>query len=310
MQQGSLLKMARSSKPSNPSQTGNNSTRMRNPPVIPLSPTNRPMASNIGPSTSKQSDNKDPYSKFIVLEASDDDKLLSKLNPFEVKKAFTACVGKVANVKKLRSGVLLAEVQNEQQVSDLLKLDTFAACPVKVSTHRSMNSSKGVIRSYELAQVSREDLLEGLASQGVTGAIHIQTRNGTKQPSPVIILTFSTRTLPDYITACYQNIAVEQYTPSPLRCFSCQKLGHHKNACKGTKMCATCGLAEHGRGHVTDFHSMWVTTQPLTSHVRPGSLNNRSARSKQQQRMCRMQRPRNEFKQTKLKSLACCTPQL
>ena len=186
-------------------------------------------------------------SKFLVIEANDEEKSLNKVNPFDVEKAFYACVGKVANVTKLRSGVLLTEVQNEQQASDLLKLDTFATCPVKVTTHRSMNSSKGVIRSYELAQVSREDLLEGLASQGVTDVRHImQTRNSTKQPSPVIILTFSSRTLPDHITACFKNIAVEQYTPSPLRCFSCQKLGHHKNACRGGKVCAKCGLAEHG----------------------------------------------------------------
>ena len=65
--------------------------------------------------------------------------------------------------------------------SDLLKLDTFAPCPVKMTTHRSMNSSKGVIRSHRLAQVSREDLLEGLASHGVTDVRHImQARDGEK----------------------------------------------------------------------------------------------------------------------------------
>ena len=41
------------------------------------------------------------------------------------------------------------------------------------------------------------------------------------------------------------NIAVEQYTPSPLRCFKCQKYGHHQTACRHEKVCAKCGLADH-----------------------------------------------------------------
>ena len=37
---------------------------------------------------------------------------------------------------------------------------------------------------------------------------------------------------------------VEQYVPAPLRCFKCQKFGHHRNACRGRQACAKCGEKE------------------------------------------------------------------
>ena len=34
---------------------------------------------------------------------------------------------------------------------------------------------------------------------------------------------------------------VEQYVPTPLRCFKCQKFGHHREACRGRQTCSKCG---------------------------------------------------------------------
>ena len=34
---------------------------------------------------------------------------------------------------------------------------------------------------------------------------------------------------------------VEQYVPAPLRCFKCQKFGHHREACRGRQTCSKCG---------------------------------------------------------------------
>jgi hypothetical protein len=48
------------------------------------------------------------------------------------------------------------------------------------------------------------------------------------------------------IKAGYFNIRVEQYIPNPLRCFKCQKFGHHRTACKRDAICAKCGLPDHG----------------------------------------------------------------
>jgi hypothetical protein len=187
------------------------------------------------------------WSRFIVIESLDSEKNLSTLSPFVIEKTIQGLVGTVKGARKLRSGALLIETLREAQTTNLLKLDTFASLKVKVSTHRSMNTCKGVIRSVDLSQMSEVDLLAELQSQGVTGVKFIlQTRSGHRQKSPTIILTFGSSTLPPAIRAGYLRIKVSAYIPNPLRCFKCQKYGHHNSTCKHQSMCAKCGLPDHG----------------------------------------------------------------
>ena len=110
-----------------------------------------------------------------------------------------------------------------------------------------MNSCKGVVKSQELSEISRDELIENLSKQGVIDIKQImQTQNGEKKKSRTMILTFATRTLPHQIKAAYSNVAVEKYIPASLRCFSCQKFGPNQSVCRGGKVCAKCGLAAHG----------------------------------------------------------------
>ena len=44
---------------------------------------------------------------------------------------------------------------------------------------------------------------------------------------------------------------VEQYVPAPLRCFKCQKYGHHREVCRGRQTCVKCG--EKGADHVEEY---------------------------------------------------------
>ena len=61
-------------------------------------------------------------------------------------------------MKRLWSGDLLVEVTRQTQAENLLKLSQSATVPVTVSPHRSLNTSKGVIRSSELAAMDTEGL--------------------------------------------------------------------------------------------------------------------------------------------------------
>ena len=74
------------------------------------------------------------------------------MSPFVLDKVLQGWVGTVKSVKKLRSGVLLVEVTRETQATKLLTLELILDLEVHVSPHRSLNSCKGVVRSYELAQ--------------------------------------------------------------------------------------------------------------------------------------------------------------
>jgi hypothetical protein len=60
------------------------------------------------------------------------------------------------------------------------------------------------------------------------------------------ILTFAQPAIPPSLKAGYLNVPVEQYFPNPLRCFKCQKYGHHQSLCKHPAACARCGQAAHG----------------------------------------------------------------
>ena len=119
---------------------------------------------------------------FLVIESGDQNRPVTSLSPFVLDKALKACAGTVKGVQRLRSGVLLVEVTREAQATNLLKLKTILDLNVTVSAHRTMNSCKGVIRSYDLAQIDETELVSELKSQNVTEVKPIFiTRNGQKK---------------------------------------------------------------------------------------------------------------------------------
>lgn len=188
------------------------------------------------------------FPRFLVIENKEaSEKTLASLSPFVIERAMRGISESVQNVKKLRSGSLLVEVSREAQANNLLKITEFASVPVVVSPHRTLNITKGVIRSRELSRLTAEELLPELQNQGVT-AIHniYQTRDGQKQKTATIILTFTLAKLPEKIRAGYEVINVEPYIPNPLRCFKCQLYGHGQSTCSKQPICAKCGLAAHG----------------------------------------------------------------
>jgi len=100
-----------------------------------------------------------------------------------------------------------------------------AGVPVKVSPHRSLNISRGVIRSRDIAGCSVEEIVEELQPQGVTAAVIIHVRDGdSRRRTNTVVLTFASPHPPKHITDGYLRVPVEPYIPNPLRCFKCQKI--------------------------------------------------------------------------------------
>ena len=117
---------------------------------------------------------------------------------------------------------------------------------VKVSPHRSLNVSRGVIRSRDIASCSIEEIVDELRPQGVTAAVIIHVRDGdSKHRTNMVILTFASTEPPKHITAGYMRVPVDPYIQNPLRCFNCQKYGHSSRACKNSATCVKCGEAGH-----------------------------------------------------------------
>ncbi|GBM11513.1 hypothetical protein AVEN_101888-1 [Araneus ventricosus] len=83
-------------------------------------------------------------------------------DPERIEKAITGSIGDVKSTKKLRSGDLLVEVQSRKQSDQIFKLKHFSNIPITVSSHATLNSSKGVITCGELLNVPTEEILNEL----------------------------------------------------------------------------------------------------------------------------------------------------
>jgi hypothetical protein len=150
----------------------------------------------------------------------------------------------------LNDGRLLLHVPREKQASNLQRLDTFCNLKVNIYPHQHLNSSKGIIRDRRLFCCSEDEIKSELAEQGVTHVKRIKiNKGGEYKPSNSLILTFGTPQLPKTLKIFYQVIAVTPFIPNPLRCFYCQRFGHHENKCKNAPVCANCaGVGNHHEG--------------------------------------------------------------
>ena len=93
-----------------------------------------------------------------MIQSSDEERPLVKLSLFPVHKGIQGIAGTVKEVKWLRSGDTLVTCLKKAQADNLLRATTLANVSTKASPHRSLNSSKGVIRARELRYTDRMKL--------------------------------------------------------------------------------------------------------------------------------------------------------
>ena len=120
----------------------------------------------------------------------------------------------------------------KMQTEILLKCNKFFNLTVEVTPHKSLNSSKGIIRDRNLKGESDENILEYLAPQGVTAVKRLKFKKGQDLVNTnTILITFNTVVPPKSLKIFFQIIPVDIYIPNSLRCFNCQKYGHHEDKC-------------------------------------------------------------------------------
>ena len=90
------------------------------------------------------------WPRFLVVESLSDDLPLSKLSPFAVQKGFQAVAG--------TDGSFLVECARKSQAMYLLKTTRFVDRPVRVSIHKALNSSRGVIHCRELSGMTEMEI--------------------------------------------------------------------------------------------------------------------------------------------------------
>ena len=180
------------------------------------------------------------WPRFLVIQDEvKESNTLMKLSPFAISKGITGLASKPVSVKKTSFG-LLVEVSEKSHSDNLLRSTVLANVPIKVTAHRTLNSSKGVIRCRELSGMTEEEIAHELRDQSVSTVKRILIQKGQKA-TDTYILTFQKTELPQSIKVGYLNIRVNPYIPNPLRCYRCQDYGHGANRCTRQERCSRCG---------------------------------------------------------------------
>ena len=191
------------------------------------------------------------YSRFLVLKMKNGQRMRD-FDMFALNREIVACCQNEPKISYLNDGSLLVEVSSIEDSSKLLSIPSLSGSNVESVPHRSLNQSRGVIRSVELLRYSEEKLQEEFEDQGVVNVKQMKkTVSGLLTPLPTYVLTFNSVKLPRFIRAAWLRLEVRPYIPSCRRCFYCQRYGHVINSCrkkiKGEKgVCAQCGQDEHG----------------------------------------------------------------
>ena len=188
------------------------------------------------------------FARYLIIESKNKEKPVTSLSPFVIEKQIESMIGTAKSVKKLKNGTLLVETTRKTQTENLKKQTSFFGVPVEVTEHKSLNSSKGIIRNPILRSETEENILEYLKPQGVTHVKRFTIRkNHEIINTNTLLLTFNSVVTPKTLKIFYQIIQVELYVPNPLRCFNCQKFGHHESNCPADlgSVCEKCGKGNH-----------------------------------------------------------------
>ena len=147
------------------------------------------------------------FPRFLSMMSGDEDISLSRLSTFAIQKGIEGLVGEPKNIKRLRSGDLLIEVDRETFSTKLLAIKHIAGISVKVSPHRTQ----------EIENTTNEELKTQLKRQGVSDAKIITIRkNGDIIKLNTPVLTFSFPKPPADIKVGFELCPVQLYIPHPL----------------------------------------------------------------------------------------------
>ena len=116
-------------------------------------------------------------------------------------------IGEVKSAKKLRNGTVLIEVHSKQQADKALQMKTWIDKEVTVSAHRSLNTSRGIIRCRKFRDCDDAEFHNALSTQSVTAVKRIMARkNGTLEKTNTFMITFGLPVPPKLLRAAPMKI--------------------------------------------------------------------------------------------------------
>ena len=245
------------------------------------------------------------WARYWVVEDKDEKQKpsLYDVNAFIIRKVVDDIAGEGVAVERLASGSLVLCCTTPIQAYRLQSVTTFYKVPVKCSVHRSKNTSKGIIRTWEATRMSNEYIQAALAEQGVIAAKKFRRKvDGEFKDTNTVLLTFDTPQPPTHIKFGYVRVKVDQFIPNPLRCFKCQDYGHGASRCKRKQeVCAKCCQTGHDYDHCvnTPFCKHCdSTTHSCSSKKCPKWLEEQAVTRIKHESNCSFFEAREKYKQT------------
>ena len=202
------------------------------------------------------------FDRFLVITPTGKDVSFKEYSPLKIGKALrTSCFLKQTNSVEKTGKSITVEVTKAADSASLLKIQNFLGQPVEVTPHRRLNTSRGVIRSWEFKNTEPEEWKE---VPGVLEARQIlKKKEGKEVKTPLWILTFDQPIPPVSLQVEYLRLEGRPFVRKPLRCFNCQRFGHQGKHCRGKKICANCGKAEE---HVVCPAEAWCPNCKESGH--------------------------------------------
>ena len=128
----------------------------------------------------------------------------------------------------------------------------------KTYPHKSLNISKGVVRSKELSLCTIDKKNE-MNKRGVTEVKRVTIKKeGKLIKTNAYIMTFDQPKIPEKIKVGNTMERVEQFIRNPLRCYNCQKYGHHEDSCRGRQLCGRCAQQDPDH-HIDNSNNPYVS---------------------------------------------------
>ncbi|XP_053968572.1 uncharacterized protein LOC128870001 [Anastrepha ludens] len=85
-----------------------------------------------------------------------------------------------------------------------------------------------------------------MSAQGVTDVYTFsKLENNVSQYTGTVLLTFNLFKLPEKVEVSWRIAKVKPYYPNPMRCKTCQLLGHTAKRCNNAPSCQSCNFPPH-----------------------------------------------------------------
>lgn len=221
----------------------------------------------------------------FVLIAFEDEATFAHTSPFKIAAELRRLVGEVAAAKPTAAGKLLITTRNSKQTEELLKQSSFLGKGADFSFPDHKNSTEAYVYAPSLLEVSEEELLEELKTQGVIGVSRLRPKNDQKNPG--LRFRFRGRSVPQGLRAGFEDFELRPWRRSPLLCRRCASYGHTSRHCRNDQLrCLRCS-----EQHTTDDcqssstccpqcaadHAAWDRRCPVLKEFFKNQANRREA---------------------------------